>query len=224
MQTATGLNPKLMAINNVTSCLYILILVLWLHLTNSLFDVGHFNKTYLQWVLLFAEVVKYIIFNRYNSKEVKKNETKKSKSPGVFKTVAVLLGMIATYYVVAVFFGAPFFSKQQETFTFALTMTILTVLPCSLYLGGDKSVALMLSLASLNITEQYKQFLALMQFTCLGAWLGAVVIPLDWDRTFQVWPVPCILGALAGLFFGHFVLLVLYVFERKNKKKLKAEC
>ena len=36
----------------------------------------------------------------------------------------------------------------------------------------------------------------------LGAWCGAMVIPLDWDRPWQKWPVPCVAGAVAGSGWG----------------------
>ena len=36
----------------------------------------------------------------------------------------------------------------------------------------------------------------------LGAWLGAIVVPLDWDRAWQVWPTPCVLGAICGHTFA----------------------
>jgi phosphatidylinositol glycan class F len=28
--------------------------------------------------------------------------------------------------------------------------------------------------------------------------VGAWVIPLDWDRPWQLWPIPCVLGAVGG--------------------------
>jgi len=40
----------------------------------------------------------------------------------------------------------------------------------------------------------------------LGAWIGALPIPLDWHAAWQVWPVSCVwggaLGAALGIFFG----------------------
>ena len=46
--------------------------------------------------------------------------------------------------------------------------------------------------------------------TALGAWLGAVPIPLDWDREWQKWPVTIVtgmyLGALVGNLAGRHVL------------------
>lgn len=37
---------------------------------------------------------------------------------------------------------------------------------------------------------------------CLGAWFGAVPIPLDWDREWQKWPVTIITGAYIGWAVG----------------------
>ena len=35
-----------------------------------------------------------------------------------------------------------------------------------------------------------------------GAWLGAVPIPLDWDRDWQRWPVTIVVGMWMGGIFG----------------------
>ena len=39
----------------------------------------------------------------------------------------------------------------------------------------------------------------------LGAWLGAVPIPLDWDREWQKWPVTIVTGAYMGYVVGKMV-------------------
>lgn len=39
----------------------------------------------------------------------------------------------------------------------------------------------------------------------LGAWLGAVPIPLDWDREWQKWPVTVVTGAYVGCVVGKMV-------------------
>ena len=38
--------------------------------------------------------------------------------------------------------------------------------------------------------------------TALGAWLGAVPIPLDWDRDWQRWPVTICVGMWIGWVVG----------------------
>jgi phosphatidylinositol glycan class F len=37
---------------------------------------------------------------------------------------------------------------------------------------------------------------------CVGAWLGAVPIPLDWDREWQKWPVTIVTGCYLGYVVG----------------------
>lgn len=46
--------------------------------------------------------------------------------------------------------------------------------------------------------------------TIIGAWLGAVPIPLDWDREWQKWPVTVLLGAVGGWAIGKETLGVLF--------------
>ena len=36
----------------------------------------------------------------------------------------------------------------------------------------------------------------------LGTWLGAIPIPLDWDREWQKWPVTVVAGAYVGSLVG----------------------
>jgi len=38
--------------------------------------------------------------------------------------------------------------------------------------------------------------------TVVGAWLGAIPIPLDWDREWQKWPVTIVTGAYVGWAVG----------------------
>ncbi|ERL89966.1 hypothetical protein D910_07325 [Dendroctonus ponderosae] len=220
-----SLNPQCMAINNVVSCCYVALTILWLKSTSSLYQIGDFRETYLQSFLITAEVLKYLAFGFYAPSAPKKPDSKDSKRPGWFKSTFTILSEVLTFYIVAVLFGAPFLSKQHENLTFAITMTVLVVLPCCLYMGTDKSVVVLLSLISPAGNDQLKPFFRISQFTCLGAWLGAIVVPLDWNKPYQVWPIPAILGALAGYFFGHLFLLSTYLLQKKfTKRTLKSQC
>ncbi|XP_066256177.1 phosphatidylinositol-glycan biosynthesis class F protein [Euwallacea similis] len=216
------INPTNLPLNSALTCSYLSLLFLWCHFSDFLYQIGNFRSSYLQWILLIFEVVKYWAFPLNYPKDPKKTDPKR---PGIFKNVFTSAALVAAFYAIAILFGAPFFSKQEETFTFALTMGVLTVLPSSLHLGPDKSASILLSLTSLNVTKSQKPFEIVAQLTCLGAWLGAVVIPLDWNKPYQVWPIPCILGALAGCFLGNFSLLFAHVFQSsKSKRKLRTEC
>ncbi|SCV03428.1 LAME_0H10352g1_1 [Lachancea meyersii CBS 8951] len=37
----------------------------------------------------------------------------------------------------------------------------------------------------------------------VGCWISCVMIPLDWDRDWQNWPTPLIMGAYVGAFVGY---------------------
>ncbi|SCV05593.1 LANO_0H10902g1_1 [Lachancea nothofagi CBS 11611] len=39
----------------------------------------------------------------------------------------------------------------------------------------------------------------------VGCWISCVVIPLDWDRDWQEWPTPLVVGAYLGAFVGYTV-------------------
>ncbi|CAG8603084.1 22137_t:CDS:2, partial [Dentiscutata erythropus] len=48
--------------------------------------------------------------------------------------------------------------------------------------------------------------------TVIGAWLGAIVIPLDWDRPWQMWPIPCVIGGFIGHVIGSIISLFVCYF------------
>ncbi|CAO3677143.1 unnamed protein product [Umbelopsis vinacea] len=57
----------------------------------------------------------------------------------------------------------------------------------------------------------------------IGAWLGAVVIPLDWERPWQQWPVSCVLGSLLGQAVGAVGTIVLHLMPATMDEKDKHE-
>ncbi|EDV22220.1 uncharacterized protein TRIADDRAFT_59237 [Trichoplax adhaerens] len=61
-----------------------------------------------------------------------------------------------------------------------------------------------------QLTEPLSTIEAMVMFTSyggiLGAWLGAFTIPLDWDRPWQVWPIPCSIGTMMGYGAGLYII------------------
>ena len=118
----------------------------------------------------------------------------------VVKGLLILAISWLSLIYITVCFGAPLMSDWWQTGTFCLLLLLLTVFPC-LVVGGP-------SLQSLtkvytvegdnrdNTTLQTLHSNAL--YSLLGAWLGAVPLPLDWDRDWQVWPISSCLGAALG--------------------------
>jgi len=116
--------------------------------------------------------------------------------------VAVLLVAWVFAVYVTVCFGAPVLSSWSETGSFCALLTLLTAYPSLLVLGPSSSSLLMVYSSHPDSPLASTLFINWM-CTVLGAWLGAFPIPLDWDRPWQVWPIPCCLGAVAGHVVGN---------------------
>jgi len=60
--------------------------------------------------------------------------------------------------------------------------------------------------------------------TVAGAWLGAIPIPLDWDRPWQAWPITLVYGAgvgyLSGSLLGLFLLFGNTDTSHASKKRI----
>ena len=115
---------------------------------------------------------------------------------GVFYIAAAFL---LTLYV-TICFGAPVLADQPETCGFSALITVLAFVPAILTFGPDYE-----SLESVFFQRRNKSedplghlLFALGLGSVIGAWLGALPIPLDWDRPWQVWPVTCAFGSYCG--------------------------
>jgi len=105
---------------------------------------------------------------------------------------------------ITVCFGAPVLSHWYETGSFCLLVVLLTAYPCLLVLGPSPSALLALYCSTDTETCPLGATLYLNSVCSLaGAWLGAVPLPLDWDRPWQAWPITCCLGAVAGHVAGN---------------------
>uniref|UniRef100_A0A671SJP3 Phosphatidylinositol-glycan biosynthesis class F protein-like n=1 Tax=Sinocyclocheilus anshuiensis TaxID=1608454 RepID=A0A671SJP3_9TELE len=104
-----------------------------------------------------------------------------------------------------------------ETFSLAVLLSTLTTLRCLCILGPNvqawirvfsRDGAMSVWDTSLQITTGC---------SVIGAWLGALPIPLDWDRPWQIWPISCTLGATTGFLTG---LLAAPVWIHWHRKQL----
>ncbi|KAJ8919652.1 hypothetical protein NQ315_006179, partial [Exocentrus adspersus] len=194
-------STKTLAFNNLATCIYLPLIISFLNYTGDLYNIGRPQTFYLICFLAFAEALKFLKCYQSPSGLAKK----KWKAYNFFKGILISVSMVVIFYIAAVLFGAPVFSKHYQTLSFALVLTVLTVLPCCLYLGPDRVPLLFMSLVTTEDGKVHDKFLFNIRLTVFGAWLGAVLIPLDWDKPYQDWPTPCSLGAIAGYFVSNFV-------------------
>lgn len=90
--------------------------------------------------------------------------------------------------VIVILFGAPFVQYLSLTWLLSLHITFLAYPALYCVFNCDFKVGLW-----------KKYFIAIV----IGGWLSCVVIPLDWDRDWQAWPIPVVIGSYLGAFLGY---------------------
>jgi phosphatidylinositol glycan class F len=120
---------------------------------------------------------------------------------------SVVLSIVLTGFaipaltILQILFGAPITTHLRETLLTSAHLSLLAVFPL-IYVHGTSSKKWqeIISLYA-PIDEVFGGALGAF----IGAWLGAVPIPLDWDREWQKWPVTIITGAVLGYSFGKLI-------------------
>ena len=114
--------------------------------------------------------------------------------------IALALSAFASplLYVVMVLFGAPFLTHLAHTFLCSLHLAMLSLPPLFYTRGVSGREWLAIAGARAPLDEAFGGLIG----GCVGAWLGAVPIPLDWDREWQKWPVTILCGVYGGYVLG----------------------
>ncbi|KAI2625814.1 GPI biosynthesis protein Pig-F [Hypoxylon sp. NC1633] len=142
-------------------------------------------------------------------KPVKKLRPGEKKKPGlesatpnvaVTTLVALILSAVATlgFHVILVLFGAPFLTHVPHTLLCSAHLAVLGLFPLFYTRGVSSQDWLEIMGAGAPLDEPFGGLVG----ACVGAWLGAVPIPLDWDREWQKWPVTILCGVYAGYIVG----------------------
>ncbi|KAF2154677.1 hypothetical protein K461DRAFT_100052 [Myriangium duriaei CBS 260.36] len=99
---------------------------------------------------------------------------------------------------VLILFGAPFTTLQLPTLAAAAHIALLAGVPLVYVHGVDTARWRRVAALDVPIDDTFGAALGVL----LGAWVGAVPIPLDWDREWQRWPVTVLAGAYGGWALG----------------------
>ncbi|XP_067010791.1 phosphatidylinositol-glycan biosynthesis class F protein [Anabrus simplex] len=216
------LGCKLVTFYSSVTCLYFTVLLSALYYTNYLYSVGKFSFYPVIGVIIIAECTKYSLGTfhvlkkqrlpggkfeeRYMNTPSKKSNIK-YKIKEIVKCFVLMLFMTGVYFIIAILFGAQLFSNHEETFMLSAVLTALTIFPPCLNLGSSSVINLLFGMKSPG-DAVWDSLLCILQCTLFGAWLGAFVIPLDWDRQWQAWPIPCATGAMVGYVVGNLAMLL----------------
>ena len=121
---------------------------------------------------------------------------------------------IPLIHLMLVLFGAPLMENVTETLHLAMLMVVLGLVPplCVLPASSWTRVYALHAPQPGLETIVYACTLG----TAVGAWVGAMPIPLDWDRPWQVWPISCAIGAVLGYVVAVVVATVYDTYRVKN--------
>ncbi|KAK3325606.1 GPI biosynthesis protein family Pig-F-domain-containing protein [Apodospora peruviana] len=118
--------------------------------------------------------------------------------------VAAVLSLVLTtfvtpfLYIVMILFGAPFLTHGAHTFLCAAHLAVLVFFPLFYAHGVDSAAWAAVGSFRAPFDETFGGLVG----GVVGGWLGAVPIPLDWDREWQKWPVTVLCGIYGGYFLG----------------------
>ena len=101
-------------------------------------------------------------------------------------------------YIIVILFGAPLTTHQPHTLLLALHLALLNTPQLYYAHGLDTQTWLKIVSLQLPVDELFGMSLG----ACVGSWIGAIPIPLDWDREWQKWPVTIITGLYIGAVVG----------------------
>lgn len=156
------------------------------------------------------------------------NQIKPKTNPiyWVFQFVASTALAVGVAYFFSILFGAPVTTKQEQTFVFSLLITAVIITPTAIQLGSNILPLLLtdcLETEYASTIEAYER--NNFRITILGAFIGAAVIPFDWETEWQRWPIPCSVGLIGGHLLVNVYEIVCWQFKSLKKtfsfKKIK---
>ncbi|PLW50160.1 hypothetical protein PCASD_01842 [Puccinia coronata f. sp. avenae] len=130
------------------------------------------------------------------------------------ETVFINTTLALATTLVMVLLGAPItpISQLARTTQLATFLTLLSFAPASVLLGWNQGRQKENWIRIFSRAECKSHVEVALLFpaagACFGAWLGAIPIPLDWDRPWQAWPITCVVGASLGHAVGSFASIL----------------
>ncbi|KAF1966380.1 hypothetical protein BU23DRAFT_518149 [Bimuria novae-zelandiae CBS 107.79] len=118
--------------------------------------------------------------------------------PAFLSLIIASAAAIPLLTTILILFGAPLTTHHAHTMLAAAHIAFLATLPLVYVHGVDGATWREIVALLKPVDEVYGGMIG----TVVGAWLGAIPIPLDWDRAWQKWPVTIVTGAYAGWAVG----------------------
>lgn len=155
-----------------------------------------------------------------SQEDVKNSSLAAGKTKAIVDSCTATALSIPVFFLFIVLFGAPATSHIPQTILLATLISLLIVYS-STYALGLPSLTSTSSAAQaerLQFVRLFSEFFTRTHAeralvfpvigTVVGCWLGAFVLPLDWDRPWQAWPLVPAYGSIFGYVIGSVVSVV----------------
>lgn len=223
---------KLITVHTLIAFVTILSCSAFVYEFEGLLFIGKLTQSPVVWILLAGELIKFSANKGYLRIEAQlkditlpgTNTTSSTSSAGkrqqklrhivmhYVHDIGLVLLCTALAAATCILFGAPVFKQHEETVALAMLLSSLTVLPFVLYLRASGTLQYVFcdqfELTSKNQTAYLNMIHYNAVFALIGAWAASVVAPLDWDCSWQAYPVPNMCGAVAGYAIGNVYTLM----------------
>ncbi|CCK73010.1 mannose-ethanolamine phosphotransferase GPI11 KNAG_0M01570 [Huiozyma naganishii CBS 8797] len=129
----------------------------------------------------------YLIF-QFNKSTIYGKKRLKMNTTLLLLSIVGSVAMSIPAMAIAILLGAPLVEHLRSTWLMALHSSFLAFPALYSVVNCD-----------FKVTIWRKYFIAIV----VGGWISCIVIPLDWDRDWQAWPIPVIVGTYLGAFVGY---------------------
>ncbi|KDN40961.1 hypothetical protein K437DRAFT_258461 [Tilletiaria anomala UBC 951] len=158
------------------------------------------------------------IEKRESITELKKKQGLMKQAESLVLTTTALPIPLVLCFLLLMLFGAPVNGQYTPTLTLAAHLTLLG-LYAPLHILGEDFKSWLRIFSSWPANAREKVLLVITVGPLFGAWLSSAALALDWNRPWQAWPTPCVLGALAGTLGGNVVAIFIYLFRRSQSSR-----
>ena len=143
----------------------------------------------------------------------------------IFSVAAWVMGTVLFHFIV-VAFGAPVTELAGHTLAWSALQSAIAVVPPSIRLDSKDRETWFRVFIDFKLRNMNEVALAVTSMSSiLGAWLGAIPIPLDWDEPWQAWPVTLVYGSMFGALLSSTALYVITKFELIDLRRfMDASC
>lgn len=192
----------------------ILICMTYMQYRRNWSHLGSFWGSLIVPIVFTGEMLKVILcfyYGRLEDPTLTQKQKQRKASYFTPKDLAggLLLQFLCTmlYCFICIILGAPVLQSYEQTFVLSLLLTLLSVSPTVFLLGGGGALQVCFCEKPDFLTKTEETALNLFKYNALGgilgAWAGSIVSPLDWDRDWQTYPIPNVVGALMGSALGN---------------------